>query len=90
MVSLCYEVFASTYVPKSPPSSYRLSAVAISVKDILAEISLVFGIGMCMVGIYRYTLYRKNPLYYPFGTVLSMILSGAALIGLYFIPIAKI
>lgn len=90
---ICFLFFltdAATYVPSKQHEPMQLSKVTLVVKELLAELSLVFGVGLCIMGLYRYTLYRKNPLYHPFGSVLSIILLGLALIMLYYIPIAEI
>lgn len=56
------------------------------VHSILAQFSLVIGIGFVLLSLYKYTEHRQNPLANPLGKVISMLLTGAAMIGLYFIP----
>ena len=84
-ISLC----AATYVPQKP-KQYGFSKITYAVKYILQDLGLVFGIGMVVVGIYQYFEHRSNPLANPLGKVVTLILAGSALIGVYFLPMPDI
>jgi hypothetical protein len=75
----------ATYLPKTAKQS-NLSKVAYAAKHILQDIGLVFGIGMVLAGLYKYSDHRANPLAHPLGRVVTLIVAGAALIGLYYVP----
>ena len=85
LVNLSY----ATYLPKAD-KSYRLSGVALSAKDALQNIGLVFGIGMVLLGVYKYTEYRANPLGNPLSRSVSLVIAGAALVGAYYLPVASV
>lgn len=79
----------ATYTPK-PVKQSNLSNIAYAAKHILQDIGLVFGIGMVLSGLYHYTEHRSNPLAHPFGRVMTLVLAGGALIGVYFVPMPHI
>ena len=79
----------ATYVPKTVKQN-NLSKIVFAAKDILQDIGLVFGIGMVLGGLYKYFEHRSNPLAYPLGRVVTLILIGCALIGLYFLPMPNL
>ena len=79
----------ATYIPKTEKQS-NLSKVAYAAKHILQDIGLVFGIGMVLGGVYKYVEHRSNPLAHPLGRVVTLIVAGAALIALYYVPMPKL
>lgn len=85
LLNLCH----ATYVPKTG-KSYRLSTVALSAKDALQSIGLVFGLGMVLLGVYKYTEYRANPLGNPLSRSVSLVIAGAALVGAYYLPVPEV
>ncbi len=86
---LCISMVQATYTPQIAQKS-NLSNVAYAAKNILQDIGLVFGIGMVLGGVYKYTEHRENPMANPLGRVFTLILAGAALIGVYFVPMPHI
>lgn len=80
------DLVLATYRIQEEAGPKTLAASITMLHSMLAQFSLVFGIGFVLMSIYKYTEYRQNPLANPLGRVISLLLTGAALIGLYYIP----
>lgn len=79
---------AQFYQPKKPrlnAPEKALSALT-SFREILINVCLVFGMGMVLMGIYKYVEHRRNPLSSSFGSVFAMIAIGCLLMMVQFIP----
>lgn len=80
---------AGTYRPGTGVKSGLGNAIAF-VHSAIAQFCLVFGIGMLLLSVYKFMEYRKNPLANPLSSVISFILTGVALIGVYYIPMQTV
>ena len=84
-LALLVALTQATYIPKQA-KPHRLSKVAFAAKDTLQGLGLVFGVGMVLIGIYKYTEYRANPLGNPLSRSVLLVIAGSALIGAYYLP----
>ena len=89
LAALMINIVNATYIPKPAPKS-GLSDLVLSLKSIVQQLCFVYGIGMVIVGLYKYKLYRENPEANPLGRVYSSVAAGAALIGVSFVPVAEV
>lgn len=81
--------YAATYTPKKE-TGFRLSKVALDAKGIIQNIGLVFGIAMVLMGVQKYFEHRSNPLGQPVSRAVSLLLTGAALIGAYYLTVPDV
>lgn len=78
-------VGAETY--RAPTKKPAPMADAVSViHQITAKLVLIFGIGIVLMALYKYTEYRQNPDANPLGKVIGLLFTGLAMIGLALVP----
>ena len=78
---------ATVYLPAKQKAS-PLMDIVLFLKDAMDELSFVFGFGMFMMALYKYSEYRDNPFATTFGSVMGLLLAGIALMSIYLIPMA--
>lgn len=89
MFALMSGVGAATYVPVVPQTN-RFSALTLMVKSIAQEVCFVYGIGMVLIGLYKFKANRECPVTNPVGRVMSTVFAGLALIGVSFLSVPQV
>lgn len=84
-----YLVSATTYRPAPKKPAPIINSVSM-VYDFLTSLCLVLGIGFVLMSLQKYMEYRQNPLANPFNRVMSLLITGAVLIGMYYMPLQSI
>ena len=80
---------AATYVPK-PVVKNSLSDLVLALKSVVQQLCFVYGIGMVIIGLYKFKLNRECAEANPMGRVFSTVAAGISLIGVSFLSVPTV
>ena len=80
---------AATYIP-AKKTGFHISESIASLTAIIQNVCMMYGISMVLLGLYKIKAHRDNPVLYPIGKVLSLVVLGLALVGVSFLQVTLV